>query len=96
MKVHELIQILSKFPQDVEVVLCDYKRMGYEASGDPSAEGLYYDFEIDIDDEMFFSYEDEEQETPIPTLVISFETDYEEKAIELRELENQLKLKEEK
>lgn len=91
MKVSELIETLKKFPEDTVVVLCDMNRMAYEASGDPSGEGLYYDFEIGLDEEMFFHYKDEEQENPIPTIVISFETDYEEKEKEFCELEKYAK-----
>lgn len=87
MKVSELIEKLQAMPQDAPVVLCDANRMAYEATGEPSGEGLYYDFEIDVYKEMFFSYEDEEQEYPITTVVFSFETDYEEKAKEFADLE---------
>lgn len=96
MKASELIKLLETMPPDTVVVLCDMNRMAYEASGDPSAEGLYYDFDVGLDDEMFFSYEDDEQENPIPTVVLSFETDYEDKAKELAELDAYAKSLEDK
>ncbi len=91
MKVSELIKILETMPPDVKIVLCDYNRMAYEADGDLSDEGLYYNFDIDLDQEIFFNYEDEDRENPIPTVVISFETDYEEKENELREADKYAK-----
>lgn len=96
MKASELIEKLKSFPPDTVVVLCDMNRMAYEASGDSSGEGLYYDFEIGLDEEMFFSCDDEDQENPIPTVVLSFETDYEDKAKELAELDAYAKSLEDK
>lgn len=96
MNVSELIEKLKSFPSDTVVVLCDMNRMAYEASGDPSCEGLYYDFEVGLDEEMFFSCDDEDQENPIPTVVLSFETDYEDKAKELAELDAYAKSLEDK
>lgn len=91
MKVSELIEKLKSMPQEATVVLCDSNRMAYEATGETSSEGLYYDFDIFKDDETFFSFEDEDQEDPILTVVFSFETDYEEKAKELIELDAEIK-----
>jgi len=84
MKVNELIALLQKMPQDAPVVVMDSERSAYEASGDPSPEGLYYGFEVDLDTEMFFSFDRESiEDDPIPTVVISFESDYVEKQSEL-------------
>jgi len=99
MKVHELIACLQTMPQDAPVVVMDSERSAYEASGDPSPEGLYYGFEVDLDTEMFFSFDRESiEDEPIPTVVISFESDYAELKAEqnaldadYKELEERLK-----
>jgi len=99
MKVNELIALLQTMPQDASVVVMDSERSAYEASGDPSPEGLYYDFEVDLDTEMFFRFDRESiEDEPIPTVVISFESDYAEQKAELaaldadcKELEDRLK-----
>jgi len=102
MKVHELIAQLQTMPPDAPVVVMDSERMAYEACGEPSHEGLYYGFEVDLDTETFVLDDDYdiEDSKPIPTVVISFESDYVEQKAELaaldadyKEMENRLKLR---
>jgi len=103
MKVHELITQLQTMPPDASVVVMDSERVAYEACGEPSHEGLYYGFEVDLDTEMFFLNDDDdnlEDIKPVPTVVISFESDYVEQKSEwvaldmdYKEMENRLKLK---
>jgi len=75
MKVSELMAVLATMPQDARVVVFDSERNAYEGIGEPSAEGCYWGFEVDYDNEMFFPL-DTEDEIPTPTVVISFESDY--------------------
>lgn len=91
MKVSDLITLLTALPKEATVVLCDSNRMAYEATDEPSGEGLYYDFDLYFDTESFFKYEDEYQENPIPTVVFSFETDYEEMVKEFNQLDEEIK-----
>jgi len=69
MKIGKLVEELSKFPEDLDVNLFDWKQNMFDDSGDGSSSGIYPEFQIGlIGDE----YLQEDQEDWI---AISFDSD---------------------
>lgn len=81
MTVKTLKEILDNMPNDAQVVVFDYKRNDYHADADGTSEGVYADFEINL--QKMVKTETEKTEDVVS---ISFESDYAEEGSYLMEL----------
>jgi len=69
MKVSELIALLQTMPQDAHVVVFDHEKNLYHADDEPNGDGLYDEFEIELNPDIEMNNGDH---SDIPVVTISF------------------------
>jgi len=82
MKVNELIALLQTMPQDAYVVVFDHEKNLYHADDEPNGDGLYDDFEVELNPDIEINNGDH---TDVPVVTISFKSNYEEVQEEIAE-----------